>query len=48
MFQASGFGHRGDDRTFETLCKEFQVSEPKVKVRMRSSDKAKELPLTIC
>jgi hypothetical protein len=32
MFQAEGFGHRGDDCTFETLCKEFQVSDPKVKV----------------
>jgi hypothetical protein len=32
MFQADGFGHRGDDCTFETLCKEFQVSDPKVKV----------------
>jgi hypothetical protein len=32
MFQADGFGHRGDDCTFETLCKEFQISDPKVKV----------------
>src|SRR6266852_246512 len=32
MFQPDGFGHRGDDCTFETLCKEFQVSDPKVKV----------------
>ena len=29
---ATRFGHRGDDCTFETLCKEFQVSDPKVKV----------------
>jgi hypothetical protein len=32
MFQADGFGHRGDDCTFETLCKDFQVSDPKAKV----------------
>jgi hypothetical protein len=32
MFQADGFGHRGDDCTFETLCKEFRISDPKVKV----------------
>ena len=32
MFERNGFGHRGDDCTFETLCKEFQVSDPKVKV----------------
>ncbi len=32
MFQPNGFGHRGDDCTFETLCKEFPVSDPKVKV----------------
>jgi hypothetical protein len=32
MFEPDGFGHRGDDCTFETLCKEFQVSDPKVKV----------------
>ena len=32
MFRADGFGHRGDDCTFETLCKEFQISDPKVKV----------------
>jgi len=31
MFQPDGFGHRGDDCTFETLCKEFQVSDPKLK-----------------
>src|SRR6266851_1789645 len=32
MFQPDGFGHRGDDCTFETLCKEFQIPDPKVKV----------------
>jgi hypothetical protein len=32
MFQSDGFGHRGDSCTFETLCKEFQISDPKVKV----------------
>ncbi len=30
MFQAGGFGHRGDDCTFETLRKEFAISDPKV------------------
>jgi hypothetical protein len=32
MFQPHGFGHRGDDCTFETLCKEFRISDPKVKL----------------
>jgi hypothetical protein len=32
MFQPDGFGHRGDDCTVETLCKEFRISDPKVKV----------------
>jgi hypothetical protein len=32
MFQASGFGHRGDDCTFETLRKEFAIRDPKVEV----------------
>ena len=32
MFQAGGFGHRGDDCTFETLRKEFAVRDPKVGV----------------
>lgn len=27
MFQAEGFGHRGDDCTFETLRKEFAISD---------------------
>src|SRR5207247_10281441 len=40
MFQADGFGHRGDDCTFETLCKEFQVSDPKVKVLSQISHAA--------
>ena len=30
MFQSGGFGHRGDDCTFETLCKEFRIRDPKV------------------
>lgn len=30
MFQAEGFGHRGDDCTFETLRKEFTIRDPKV------------------
>src|SRR5919198_3105774 len=30
MFQGSGFGHRGDDCTFETLRKEFAIRDPKV------------------
>ena len=31
MFVAEGFGHRGDDCTFETLCKEFSIKDPKVR-----------------
>jgi hypothetical protein len=31
MFVAEGFGHRGDDCTFETLCKEFAIRDRKVK-----------------
>jgi hypothetical protein len=27
MFVATGFGHRGEDCTFETLCKEFAIRE---------------------
>lgn len=30
MFQAGGFGHRGDDCTFETLRKEFAIRDVKV------------------
>jgi hypothetical protein len=30
MFQAGGFGHRGDACTFETLRKEFAIRDPKV------------------
>ncbi len=30
MFHAEGFGHRGDDCTFETLVKEFGIADPKV------------------
>ena len=31
MFGEAGFGHRGEDCTFETLCKEFGIRERKVK-----------------
>ena len=31
MFQAKGFGHRGDDCTFETLCKEFSIRDRHVR-----------------
>lgn len=31
MFVAEGFGHRGDDCTFETLCKEFSIKDSKVR-----------------
>ena len=31
MFQANGFGHRGDDCTFETLCKEFSLRDRRVR-----------------
>lgn len=30
MFHADGFGHRGEDCTFETLRKEFLIRDPKV------------------
>jgi len=32
MFHESGFGHRGDDCTFETLQKEFRVRDRRVRV----------------
>jgi hypothetical protein len=32
MFQQDGFGHRGDNCTFETLQKEFKIRDAKVKV----------------
>ena len=32
MFRESGFGHHGDDCTFETLRKEFRVHDRRVKV----------------
>ena len=32
MFQGGGFGHRGEDCTFETLCKEFRICDSKVEV----------------
>jgi hypothetical protein len=31
MFCPQGFGHRGEDCTFETLCKEFALRDKKVK-----------------
>ena len=31
MFHAEGFGHRGEDCTFETLQKDFRIREAKVK-----------------
>lgn len=30
MFSSNGFGHRGEDCTFETLCKEFAMRDTKV------------------
>ncbi|HEY3883932.1 MAG TPA: chromate resistance protein ChrB domain-containing protein, partial [Vicinamibacterales bacterium] len=32
MFQAGGFGHRGDDCTFETLRKAFRLSDKRVAI----------------
>jgi hypothetical protein len=32
MFHAGGFGHQGQDCTFETLCKEFKIKDKKVRV----------------
>jgi hypothetical protein len=32
MYQAGGFGHHGDDCTFETLRKSFSIHDPKVLV----------------
>jgi hypothetical protein len=31
MFCPQGFGHRGEDCTFETLCKQFSIRDAKVK-----------------
>jgi hypothetical protein len=31
MFCAEGFGHRGEDCTFETLCKQFSIRDSSVK-----------------
>jgi hypothetical protein len=31
MFCAQGFGHRGEDCTFETLCKQFAIRDRRVK-----------------
>ena len=30
MFCAEGFGHRGEDCTFETLCKQFEIRDERV------------------
>lgn len=32
MFTADGFGHRGDNCTFETLCREFSIKDRKVRI----------------
>jgi hypothetical protein len=32
MFRSGGFGHRGDDCTFETLVKDFRIRDARVKV----------------
>ncbi|MGE5324359.1 MAG: chromate resistance protein ChrB domain-containing protein [Actinomycetota bacterium] len=32
MFTADGFGHRGDNCTFETLCREFVIKDRKVRI----------------
>jgi hypothetical protein len=32
MFHERGFGHRGDDCTFETLQKQFKIRDRRVKV----------------
>lgn len=32
MFDEAGFGHRGEDCTFETFCREFAIGDPKVLV----------------
>jgi len=31
-FHEEGFGHRGDDCTFETLAKQFHIRDPRVAV----------------
>ncbi|HSM88125.1 MAG TPA: chromate resistance protein ChrB domain-containing protein [Candidatus Limnocylindrales bacterium] len=35
MFTADGFGHRGDNCTFETLCREFAIKDKKVRAIAR-------------
>jgi hypothetical protein len=30
MFEGTGFSHTADHCTFETLCKEFEIRDPKV------------------
>jgi hypothetical protein len=32
MFQAGGFGHEGDNCTFETICRAFRVTDKKVQL----------------
>src|SRR5260370_22601093 len=32
MYEGDGFGHRGEDCTFETLQKQFRIRDPKVLV----------------
>jgi hypothetical protein len=32
MFQAGGFGHEGDNCTFETICRAFQLTDKKVQL----------------
>lgn len=32
MFHSGGFGHRGEDCTFETLVKDFRIGDAKIKV----------------
>lgn len=32
VFGAGGFGHRGEDCTFETLRKEFRITDPRVRI----------------
>jgi hypothetical protein len=32
MFNSGGFGHAGDDCTFETLLKNFKIKDPRLKL----------------
>jgi hypothetical protein len=36
MFNAEGFGHRGEDCTFETLLKAFAIDESRVQAMARA------------